>query len=218
MKNKINEKHLKNGVEFIDVDNAYIDECVEIGSGTKVFPGVCLFGNTKIGENCLLSVGAVLTDMTVEDGVEIKPYSVLESSIIKKNAKIGPFARIRPESEIGEDARIGNFVEVKKTKVEKGAKANHLTYLGDAVVGARTNIGCGTITCNYDGFQKFQTIFEEDVFVGSDSQFVAPVRIGKGATIGAGSTITKDVPAQSLALSRVEQKNIENYKRKKKGT
>jgi bifunctional UDP-N-acetylglucosamine pyrophosphorylase/glucosamine-1-phosphate N-acetyltransferase len=140
---------------------------------------------------------------------------MITESKVERGAMIGPFAHLRPQSEIGEDVRIGNFVEIKKSKIEKGSKASHLTYIGDATVGKDVNIGCGTITCNYNGQQKHQTIIEDEVFVGSDTQFIAPVKIGAHTIIGAGSTITKDVPANSLALSRAKQHNYLNRGKKK---
>ncbi len=162
-----------------------------------------------------------MTDCAVGDRVHIKSGSVLSEARVGDGTDVGPMAHLRPGTELIGENKIGNFVETKKATIGRGSKASHLAYIGDAEVGAGVNIGCGTITCNYDGVNKHRTVIEDDVFVGSDTQFVAPVRIGKGALIGAGSTITKDVPPQSLALSRAEQKVIEGWvarKRKKQKT
>jgi bifunctional UDP-N-acetylglucosamine pyrophosphorylase/glucosamine-1-phosphate N-acetyltransferase len=151
--------------------------------------------------------GCIIDKCTIGDGVTIKPYSVLDRAIIEQGAAIGPFAHLRPGSIVGPDARVGNFVELKKTTLGRGSKASHLSYLGDSVIGSGVNIGAGTITCNYDGYNKFQTVIGDDTFVGSDTQFVAPVTVGKGAVIAAGTTVTKDVPDDALAISRTPQAN-----------
>jgi bifunctional UDP-N-acetylglucosamine pyrophosphorylase/glucosamine-1-phosphate N-acetyltransferase len=157
-----------------------------------------------------------ISESSIGDHAVIKDATVIEGSRIGAGAAIGPFAHIRPGSEIGQQAKIGNFVELKKARIGKGAKASHLSYLGDAEIGSGVNIGAGTITCNYDGMNKHRTIIEDDVFIGSDSQLVAPVKIGRGAYVGAGSTITKDVPPGSLAVSRAEQKIIQDWAAKRK--
>src|SRR5208283_4141895 len=156
-----------------------------------------------------------IIDSTIGNNVIIKDSTVIESSVINEGASVGPFAHIRPGSVIGKHARIGNFVEVKKSVIGSGTKASHLSYLGDAEIGERVNIGAGTITCNYDGRVKYKTLIEDNAFIGSDTQFVAPVRIGKGAYVGAGSTITKDVPPFALAVSRTAQRNLEKWALKK---
>jgi bifunctional UDP-N-acetylglucosamine pyrophosphorylase / glucosamine-1-phosphate N-acetyltransferase len=153
----------------------------------------------------------VLTNVTVGEGATLKPYSVMSDSIVGARAQIGPFSHLRPESEIGDDAHIGNFVETKKTKMGRGAKANHLAYLGDGVVGEAANIGAGTIFCNYDGIQKHTTTIGRDAFIGSDSQLVAPVTIGDGAYVATGTTVTMDVPANALAIARTKQQNKDDY-------
>jgi bifunctional UDP-N-acetylglucosamine pyrophosphorylase/glucosamine-1-phosphate N-acetyltransferase len=160
-----------------------------------------------------------IRDSAIGDGAVVKDSTLIECSVVKKNASVGPFAHVRPGSEIGSGARIGNFVEVKKAVIGSGTKASHLSYIGDAKIGKDVNIGAGTITCNYDGHMKHVTLIEEGVFIGSDTQLIAPVRIGKGAYVGAGSTITKNVPSKALALSRAKQINIEGWaiKRKVKG-
>ncbi len=208
MRERINKRHMLEGVGILDYRHTYIDDGVRIGQDTVVMPHAFLRGQTRIGEECVIENGAVITDMTLGDRVHVKSHSVLEGSAVGDGAVIGPLARIRPGSKVGQEARIGNFVELKKCTMKRGAKANHLTYLGDATVGAGANIGCGTITCNYDGQEKHQTIIGDHAFIGSDTQFVAPVKVGRGAIVGAGSTITQDVPAEALALSRAPQQNV----------
>ncbi|MBC8413390.1 bifunctional N-acetylglucosamine-1-phosphate uridyltransferase/glucosamine-1-phosphate acetyltransferase, partial [bacterium] len=171
---------------------------------------------TTIGKNCIIFPGSRITDSTLGNGVIVKDNTLIEESSIGNEASIGPCAHIRPASMIGNKAKIGNFVETKKCVIGEGSKASHLTYLGDAVIGRDVNIGAGTITCNYDGTNKFLTTIEDGVFIGSDSQLVAPVKIGKGSYVGAGSTVTEDIPAGSLALSRSKQTNIEGWADKKK--
>lgn len=216
MRTRINHHHMLGGVGIQDSSTTWIDSGVTIGVDTAIAPGVFLLGETNIGSGCTIEPGVIVRDGIIADDVHLKAYSVIEGSRIDAGAIVGPFARVRPESHVGRKARIGNFVELKKCDLQEGAKANHLTYLGDAVVGPHSNIGCGTITCNYDGFSKHRTIIGAEVFVGSDVQFVAPVRIGHGALIGAGSTITEDVPAGALALSRLEQRNVKGYVAKRK--
>jgi len=193
------------GVTIFKPDTAVIDAEVEIGTDTVIEPFVQLLGRTKIGSNCLIRSYTVIEDCTLGDGILVRQSCVLSESTVAAGAKIGPFAHLRPGSEIGEEAHVGNFVETKKAKLGKGAKAGHLTYLGDAEVGAGTNIGAGVITCNYDGVHKHPTKIGEGVFVGSDSTLVAPVVVGDGAYVGAGSCITHDVSAGALALARGRQ-------------
>jgi bifunctional UDP-N-acetylglucosamine pyrophosphorylase/glucosamine-1-phosphate N-acetyltransferase len=170
----------------------------------------------QIGSGCRIGPGAVIQNAKIGSGAEIRPYSVLEDCRVGRGCLVGPFARLRPGTVLEADARVGNFVEVKKTTVGKGSKANHLTYLGDTVIGAGVNVGAGTITCNYDGVNKYQTIIEDGVFIGSDTQLVAPVKVGKNAIIGAGTTVTGNVPQDSLAVSRTPQKNIKGYAKRKR--
>lgn len=205
------EALLAAGVTLPAPDRVHIDPEVTVGADTVIEPGAVLLGSTRIGRGVRIQAGCVVEDCRVDDGAHLKPYCVLTASRVRKGAILGPFAHLRPESDVGEDARIGNFVEVKKSRIGKGSKANHLAYIGDATVGRKANIGAGTITCNYDGLAKHKTVIGDGVFVGSDTQFVAPVTIGKGALIGAGATITRDVPPFALALSRVEQKVIEGW-------
>jgi bifunctional UDP-N-acetylglucosamine pyrophosphorylase / glucosamine-1-phosphate N-acetyltransferase len=190
---------------------ARIDDSVELGPETVVEAGVVLRGSTRIGKGALVDVGCVLTNVVVGDRVALKPYSVASDSVIENGAQIGPFSHLRPESRIGEEAHVGNFVETKKTRMEKGAKANHLAYLGDGVIGPNANVGAGTIFCNYDGFMKHTTTIGAGAFIGSDSQLVAPVVVGDGAYVATGTTVTRNVPPDALAIARVKQENKEGY-------
>ncbi len=196
------------GVTFVLPETSYLETVVVIGQDTVIEPAVSLCGRTRIGEGCRIGRGAVIEDTVLENGVVVQPYSVIEGSIIREGAVIGPFAHLRPGSDIGRQARVGNFVEVKKSKLAPGVKASHLTYLGDTTIGPDTNIGAGTITCNYDGRKKHPTTIGERVFVGSNTALVAPVEVGDGAVIAAGSVITKRVPPQTLAVGRSRQQNI----------
>ena len=203
---------MENGVIVMDPKTTYVEETVEVASGTTLFPNVFLRGATRIGPMAVVEPGSFIVDSVIGEGVHVKAGSYIESGEIGARADIGPYAHLRPEMTIGEDCKVGNFVEMKKTKFGKGAKASHLTYIGDAEVGEGTNIGCGTITCNYAADKKkYQTKIGKNVFVGSDTQFVAPITIGDDAVIGSGSTITKDVPAKALAVARGKQVIIENY-------
>lgn len=204
------------GVTLTVPDTVYMDADVSIGQDTVLEPGVFLKGKTEIGENCRVGVGSVIEDSVIENDVVIRPYSVIEGSIVHQNAIIGPFAHLRPGSEIGRGTKVGNFVEVKKSKLAPGVKASHLSYIGDTTIGADTNVGAGTITCNYDGRRKHQTTIGRDVFIGSNTALVAPVTVGDGATIAAGSVITKKVPPNTLGVSRVRQQNIYRWKKRKK--
>lgn len=206
---------MQDGVIFIQPSTTYVEPAVQIGAGSVIYPQNFILGNTKIGAFSVVEPNCFIQDSEIRSGVQIKFGTHLEKVIVKEKAQVGPYARLRPDTEIGEDAKVGNFVEMKKVKFGKESKASHLTYLGDAVIGEDVNIGCGTITCNYAvDKKKYQTVIEDGVFVGSDSQFVAPVRVGKNAIIGSGSTITKDVPAESLAVARGQQRNIEGYSKR----
>ena len=200
------------GVILIDPATTYIDDEVKIGRDTIIYPNVTLQGNTEIGENSKILSGTRVIDSKIYDNVRIES-SVIEESIVENGVTIGPFAHLRPKSHLKEDVHIGNFVETKKSVLEKGVKAGHLTYLGDAHVGEKTNIGAGTITCNYDGKNKFKTEIGKNAFIGSDTMLVAPVNIGDNALIGAGSVITKDVPNDSLGVSRSKQIIKEGWKK-----
>lgn len=192
-------------------DGARIDDGVELGPDVVVEAGAVLRGKTRVGSGTLVDVGCVLTDAQVGDAVNLKPYSVVTESRVGARAQVGPFAHLRPESDLGEDVHVGNFVETKKTRLDKGAKANHLAYLGDGFVGEGANIGAGTIFCNYDGYQKHVTTIGKGAFIGSDSQLVAPVTVGDGAYVGTGTTVTRDVPPDALAIGRAKQENKEGY-------
>lgn len=207
---------MRSGVTIEDPSTTYIDATVEVAPDTTIHPNVSLQGQTRIGARCEIYSGCRLSNATVADDVLIRDYSIVLDSSIDAKATIGPFAHIRPGSSVGADAHVGNFVELKKTSMGPGAKANHLAYLGDAVIGSRVNVGAGTITCNYDGVDKHQTIIEDGAFIGSDTQLVAPVRIGSGAYVAAGSSIVEDVPAGALALTRGRQINKEGWAAKKK--
>lgn len=210
---KQTEKLLLAGVTLIDPSRFDVRGTVEHGKDVSIDVNVILEGNVKLGNNVKIGAGCVLKNVTVGDNVEIKPYSVLEDAVIGEKSAIGPFSRLRPGTQLAEGAHVGNFVEIKNAQVGKGSKVNHLTYVGDAEVGRNVNIGAGVITCNYDGANKFKTIIGDDVFVGSDSQLVAPVEIANGATIGAGSTITKNVAEGELVITRVAQKHIQGWQR-----
>jgi bifunctional UDP-N-acetylglucosamine pyrophosphorylase/glucosamine-1-phosphate N-acetyltransferase len=209
---------MKAGVTITNPEATYIDADVEIGADTILEPGVSLRGGTRVGRGCRLEPYSTITDSRLADGVTVRPCSVITGCEVGAGATIGPFAHLRDGAEIGPGARLGNFVEVKKSKIGKGAKALHLTYLGDASVGAHSNIGAGTVTCNYDGEKKHPTTIEEGVFIGSGNMLVAPVRIGKDSFTAAGSTITEDVPPESLAIGRARQVTKEGWARERKKT
>jgi len=205
------------GVTLLDPARTYIDPRTEIGPDTVIYPDVWIEGTSVLGTGCTVRPNVHLTDVRVGDRVTLKNHCVIEQSEIGDEAQVGPFAHLRPGTYLSRQVKVGNFVETKKTSMGEGSKASHLSYLGDAQVGRDVNVGAGTITCNYDGRKKHVTILEDGVFIGSDTQLVAPVRVGKGAYVGAGSTITEDVPAGALALTRTPQKNIEGWvKRKQK--
>ena len=204
----IARRWLEDGVTIRFPETVRIGPRVTLGQDTEIEPGVLLSGQTDIGRGCHVGTGALIKNCQIGDHVEIKPYSVLEDTVVAENSQIGPFARLRPGTDIGAGARIGNFVETKKARFGKGAKASHLAYIGDAEVGEHSNLGAGTITCNYDGFKKFKTEIGRRVFVGSDSQLVAPVKLGDDVLIGAGSTVTRDVAENALVTTRTRQKEF----------
>ena len=213
---RVVEKLMNDGVTFRNPSTVVIDSTVTIGSDTVIYPFATLEGKTAIGSGCVIEPGVHLRDVTVGNDVHVKTGTVAEESEIGNDATVGPYAHLRAGTKLGRKVKIGNFVETKKAVFAEGAKASHLSYIGDAEVGAETNIGAGTITCNYDGVRKHKTVLEDGVFIGSDTQLVAPVRVGKGAYVGAGSTITKDVPADSLALSRTPQKVVPEWAARKR--
>jgi len=209
LRRRIARAHAVRGVTIRDPGATYIDADVRIGVDATIEPGVVLRGHTVVGDGAHVDVGCVLDDVVVAPHARLKPYTVATRSQIGERAQVGPFSHLRPGSELGPDVHLGNFVETKNTTMAAGAKANHLAYLGDGIIGERTNVGAGTIFCNYDGFQKHVTVLEDEVFVGSDSQLIAPVRVGRASYVASGTTVTKDVPADALAVSRVPQQNKE---------
>jgi bifunctional UDP-N-acetylglucosamine pyrophosphorylase/glucosamine-1-phosphate N-acetyltransferase len=211
-----NEELMAAGVTLVDPATTYIDSNVEIGQDTVVYPCVFIEGTTRIGAACEIHSGSRIVDSTIGDRAIIRNHSVISEANVADDATVGPFAHLRPGANIGEKARVGNFVELKKTTMGKGSKANHLAYLGDSTIGADVNVGAGTITCNYDGMAKHQTVVEDSAFVGSNSTLVAPVRIGRGAYIAAGSAITDDVPPGSLGIARTRQENKEGWVERRK--
>lgn len=210
MRKKINQKHMDNGVTIIDPSNTYIESEVIIGNDTTIYPGTVIKGNTIIGSGVTIHSNSEIQNATIGNHSIIR-QSVIHDSIIGQDVQIGPFAHIRPKTEIKNKAKVGNFVELKGTTFGEGSKANHLSYIGDAVVGAGVNVGCGTITVNYDGKNKFKTIIEDGSFIGCNANLMAPVTIGGNSIIAAGSTVTKDVPEDALAISRTKQENKEGY-------
>jgi bifunctional UDP-N-acetylglucosamine pyrophosphorylase/glucosamine-1-phosphate N-acetyltransferase len=211
-----NQELMAAGVTIVDPANVYVGADVSVGPDTIIHPGVYLEGRTTIGAGCEIHSGVRIVDSTIEDGVVINNFCVILESTIAQGARVGPFAHIRPQSAIGPEAHVGNFVELKKTSLGRGSKANHLAYLGDATIGEKVNVGAGTITCNYDGVAKHPTVIEDGAFIGSDSQLVAPVKVGRGAYVAAGSSITEDVPEGSLAIARAKQVNKPDWVAKKK--
>jgi len=216
LRERIMKRLAKDGVTIVDPERTHIEPQVRVSSDVVIWPEVALLGRTTVKSGCEIAQGAVVANSTLEEGVRVHPYSVIDDSRIESGAEVGPFARVRPKTVVGAGAVVGNFVEVKNTRLGAKSQAKHLTYLGDSVIGERVNIGAGTITCNYDGFNKYKTIIDDEAFIGSDSQFIAPVRIGKGAYIGSGSTITKDVPEEALAVTRADQKILKGWVKRKR--
>jgi bifunctional UDP-N-acetylglucosamine pyrophosphorylase/glucosamine-1-phosphate N-acetyltransferase len=211
-----NDELMAGGVSIVDPASAWIGPDVTVGRDTVIHPNVHLEGRTRVGERCQINASVRIVDSTLEDGVVINNFCVIRESHIRAGAQIGPFAHLRPQSDVGESAHVGNFTELKKTTLGKGSKANHLSYLGDARIGEKVNIGAGTITCNYDGTHKYPTVIEDGAFIGSDTQLVAPVRIGENAYVAAGSSIVEDVPAGALGIARSKQVNKDGWVDKRK--
>ncbi len=207
---------LEQGVTIFYPHTCVIDSDVEVGADTVIEPFVQLLGQTKIGEDCRIRSYSVIGNSVLGDRVTVKPGTIMEDSRVGAGAVLGPYTHMRPGSEVGEGAHLGNFVETKKVKLGKGSKANHLSYLGDAEIGEDVNVGAGTITCNYDGVKKHKTVIEDGAFIGSDSTLVAPVKIGRGAYVAAASCITEDVPADALALGRARQSVKEGWARERR--
>jgi bifunctional UDP-N-acetylglucosamine pyrophosphorylase/glucosamine-1-phosphate N-acetyltransferase len=218
MRQKKNEELMASGVTIVDPATTYIDDDVVIGPDTVIHPGAVLEAGTRVGSACEIHSWVRVHRSEVGDRVTIHNCSVVSGARIDSGASIGPFAHIRPDTTVGEGAKVGNFVELKNTTLGPASKASHLTYLGDTVVGSRVNVGAGTITCNYDGEQKHQTVIEDGAFIGSDSQLIAPVRVGKDAYVGAGSSIAEDVPPGALGIARSRQQNIEGWVKRRKSS
>ncbi|MEW4372776.1 bifunctional UDP-N-acetylglucosamine diphosphorylase/glucosamine-1-phosphate N-acetyltransferase GlmU [Paenibacillus kandeliae] len=210
MRERLAKKHMLNGVTIIDKASTYIGADVEIGSDTILYPGTILKGNTVIGEDCIIGPNTEIENSSVGSGTTIR-QSVASEVKVGDRVNVGPFAYLRPGTELADEVKVGDFVELKNAKIGHGSKVPHLSYVGDAEVGSGVNIGCGAITANYDGYNKFKTIIEDDVFIGSNSNLIAPVRVGKGAYVVAGSTITSDVGESDLAIARARQENKAGY-------
>ena len=215
MRKKILEKLMKNGVTIIDPASAYVSRKSKVGRDTVIYPFTIIEGSTVVGEDCELGPGSRLVNATVGNQVSVQ-YSIVLDSTISDNCKVGPYAYVRPETFLGADVKVGEFVEIKKSVIGEGSKVPHLSYVGDTIIGRKVNIGAGTITCNYDGSRKWLTRIGDGAFIGSNTNLVAPVEVGKGAIIGAGSTITKDVSDDSLGIERTKQKVIDGWAKKKK--
>jgi bifunctional UDP-N-acetylglucosamine pyrophosphorylase/glucosamine-1-phosphate N-acetyltransferase len=218
LRSRKNNELMAAGVTIEDSATTYIDPDVVVGVDTIIHPGVSLEGHTTIGRECEIHTGVRIVDSQIGDRVVIFNYCVITSSTVATEGRVGPFAHLRPGSDIRDGARVGNFVELKKTVLGAGSKSMHLAYLGDATIGTKVNVGAGTITCNYDGEKKYPTVIEDGAFIGSDSQLVAPVKIGKDAYVGSGTTVREDVPGGALAVSAGKQRNIEDWAKKRKKT
>ncbi|MEZ9143820.1 bifunctional UDP-N-acetylglucosamine diphosphorylase/glucosamine-1-phosphate N-acetyltransferase GlmU [Vibrio sp. 10N.286.52.C3] len=207
------DKLLKQGVMLRDPSRFDLRGELQCGMDVEIDTNVIIEGSVSIGDNVVIGTGCVLKDCEIDDNTIVRPYSVIEGATVGEDCTVGPFTRLRPGADMRNNSHVGNFVEVKNTRLGEGSKANHLTYLGDAEIGQRVNVGAGAITCNYDGANKFKTIIGDDVFVGSDSQLIAPVTIGNGATVGAGSTVTRDVLENELVISRAKERKIADWQR-----
>lgn len=214
MRRRINVSHMRNGVTMINPESVYIEADVEIGNDTVIEPNVTIKSGTKIGDSCTVGQGSVLDKAIIHNNVDILS-SVILNSEVDEGTHVGPFAYIRPNCHVGKDVKVGDFVELKNSNIDDGTKISHLTYIGDSDVGKRVNFGCGTVTCNYDGKNKFRTVIGDDCFVGCNTNFVSPINVGDGVYIAAGSTITEDIPENSLSIARARQVNKENWKDKR---
>ncbi|MGQ0793435.1 MAG: bifunctional UDP-N-acetylglucosamine diphosphorylase/glucosamine-1-phosphate N-acetyltransferase GlmU [Deltaproteobacteria bacterium] len=214
MRKRVNKRLMLMGVSIIDPAATYISPEASIGADTVIYPNTYIYGRTSIGRGCSVGPSAWIEDSEIGDEVSVNFSCFIVKTVIEDRVSVGPFAHLRPEAKLLSGAKIGNFVEIKKSTIGRGSKVPHLSYVGDATLGERVNIGAGTITCNYDGVNKHQTLIGDDVFIGSDTMLVAPLKVGSGSTTAAGSTITKDVPAGSLAIGRAKQVVIEGWKRK----
>jgi bifunctional UDP-N-acetylglucosamine pyrophosphorylase/glucosamine-1-phosphate N-acetyltransferase len=213
---RILDRLMADGVTVLDPATTYVDDTVTIGADTVLYPHVILEGATTIGSECVIGAGCQVTASRLADGVKLRPYCIVIESEVEDGAELGPFCHLRPRSVVGAKAKVGNFVEMKKSRLGKGSKAPHLSYIGDATVGDSVNIGAGAITCNYDGFEKHETKIGDGAFVGTNVSMVAPITIGEGAYIGSGSVVTKDVPADALAVERSQQVVKEGWAARKR--
>jgi len=218
MRGRILDRLMADGVTVLDPASIYVDDTVQVGPDTIIYPGVTLEGRTVIGAECTVGPGCCVSASRLGDRVRLKPYCVLNEAVVEDDAELGPFCNLRPASQVGAKARIGNFVELKKSKIGRGAKVPHLSYVGDATLGADVNFGAGAITCNYDGVSKHETIVGAGAFIGTNSSLVAPITIGDGAYVGAGSVITREVPPGALAVTRAQQVVKEGWAARKKKT
>ena len=215
MQKRINEYHMRNGVTMRNPESVYIEDGVEIGNDTEICQNVTIKSGTKIGSDCVIGSGSMLDRAVIHDGVDVLSSVILESEV-DEGTHVGPFAYIRPNCHVGKEVKVGDFVELKNSNIDDGTKISHLTYLGDSDVGKRVNFGCGTVTCNYDGKKKYRTTIGDDCFVGCNTNFVSPINVGDGVYIAAGSTITEDIPENSLSIARARQVNKEGWKDKRK--
>lgn len=215
MQKRINEYHMRNGVTMRNPESVYIEDGVEIGNDTEICQNVTIKSGTKIGSDCVIGSGSMLDRAVIHDGVDVLSSVILESEV-DEGTHVGPFAYIRPNCHVGKEVKVGDFVELKDSNIDDGTKISHLTYIGDSDVGKRVNFGCGTVTCNYDGKKKYRTTIGDDCFVGCNTNFVSPINVGDGVYIAAGSTITEDIPENSLSIARARQVNKEGWKDKRK--
>ena len=215
MQKRINEYHMRNGVTMRNPESVYIEDGVEIGNDTEICQNVTIKSGTKIGSDCVIGSGSMLDRAVIHDGVDVFSSVILESEV-DEGTHVGPFAYIRPNCHVGKEVKVGDFVELKNSNIDDGTKISHLTYIGDSDVGKRVNFGCGTVTCNYDGKKKYRTTIGDDCFVGCNTNFVSPINVGDGVYIAAGSTITEDIPENSLSIARARQVNKEGWKDKRK--
>ena len=215
MQKRINEYHMRNGVTMRNPESVYIEDGVEIGNDTEICQNVTIKSGTKIGSDCVIGSGSMLDRAVIHDGVDVLSSVILESEV-DEGTHVGPFAYIRPNCHVGKEVKVGDFVEQKNSNIDDGTKISHLTYIGDSDVGKRVNFGCGTVTCNYDGKKKYRTTIGDDCFVGCNTNFVSPINVGDGVYIAAGSTITEDIPENSLSIARARQVNKEGWKDKRK--
>ena len=215
MQKRINEYHMRNGVTMRNPESVYIEDGVEIGNDTEICQNVTIKSGTKIGSDCVIGSGSMLDRAVIHDGVDVLSSVILESEV-DEGTHVGPFAYIRPNCHVGKEVKVGDFVELKNSNIDDGTKISHLTYIGDSDVGKRVNFGCGTVTCNYDGKKKYRTTIGDDCFVGCNTNFVSPINVGDGVYIAAGSTITEDIPENSLSIARARQVKKEGWKDKRK--